>query len=217
MKVRIFSHYVGMQILRFGVFILFVGVGSASASTYISGFDSYNNPILEMSYASTDEVVYSGSISDGGSIVYDTVLGTGAFQFDAVLSDLGAVSLHDVSLTTNADGGIRMQGLFDFTDLGFLNNNVIGDLIVQYDYDDTVDVTTFTYSPIAYGGSPYEGMLLLDGVISGHLLDFELTSTLLAYVENPYPTYSPVPVPPAVWLFGSGLLGLIGFARRMKI
>jgi hypothetical protein len=24
----------------------------------------------------------------------------------------------------------------------------------------------------------------------------------------------PVPVPPAVWLFGSGLLGLIGVARR---
>jgi len=27
---------------------------------------------------------------------------------------------------------------------------------------------------------------------------------------------SPVPVPAAVWLFGSGLLGLAGFARRRK-
>ena len=27
---------------------------------------------------------------------------------------------------------------------------------------------------------------------------------------------SPVPVPAAVWLFGSGLLGLVGFARRKK-
>ena len=27
-------------------------------------------------------------------------------------------------------------------------------------------------------------------------------------------TTSPVPVPPAVWLFGSGLLGLVGVARR---
>jgi hypothetical protein len=27
---------------------------------------------------------------------------------------------------------------------------------------------------------------------------------------------SPVPVPAAVWLFGSGLLGLIGIARRKK-
>lgn len=30
------------------------------------------------------------------------------------------------------------------------------------------------------------------------------------------PTMSPVPVPAAVWLFGSGLLGLAGFARRRK-
>jgi len=29
-------------------------------------------------------------------------------------------------------------------------------------------------------------------------------------------TVSPVPIPPAVWLFGSGLLGLIGVARRKK-
>ena len=26
-----------------------------------------------------------------------------------------------------------------------------------------------------------------------------------------------VPVPPAVWLFGSGLIGLIGVARRKKL
>lgn len=29
-------------------------------------------------------------------------------------------------------------------------------------------------------------------------------------------TYDPVPVPAAVWLFGSGLIGLIGVARRRK-
>ena len=28
--------------------------------------------------------------------------------------------------------------------------------------------------------------------------------------------YSPVPVPAAVWFFGSGLIGLVGVARRKK-
>ncbi|MDX2505336.1 MAG: hypothetical protein QNL62_12790 [Gammaproteobacteria bacterium] len=32
-----------------------------------------------------------------------------------------------------------------------------------------------------------------------------------------YASFSPVPVPAAVWLFGSGLLGLIGIARRKTI
>lgn len=35
-------------------------------------------------------------------------------------------------------------------------------------------------------------------------------------LDNVQVAVAPVPVPPAVWLFGSGLLGLIGFARRKK-
>jgi hypothetical protein len=33
---------------------------------------------------------------------------------------------------------------------------------------------------------------------------------------NTFAKFSPVPVPAAVWLFGSGLLGLIGIAKRKK-
>jgi hypothetical protein len=35
-------------------------------------------------------------------------------------------------------------------------------------------------------------------------------------LDNVQVAVAPVPVPPAVWLFGSGLLGLIGLARRNK-
>lgn len=35
-------------------------------------------------------------------------------------------------------------------------------------------------------------------------------------IDNVMVTATPVPVPTAVWLFGSGLLGLIGIARRKK-
>jgi len=48
-----------------------------------------------------------------------------------------------------------------------------------------------------FGGVPY--VLRLEGSISGEL-----------------PAVSAVPVPAAVWLFGSGLLGLVGVARRRK-
>jgi hypothetical protein len=35
-------------------------------------------------------------------------------------------------------------------------------------------------------------------------------------LDNVQVAVAPVPVPPAVWLFGSGLLGLIGVARRRQ-
>lgn len=48
-------------------------------------------------------------------------------------------------------------------------------------------------------------------------MNFDLTSVHLDYpwqcLSCPPP---PVPVPPAAWLFGSGLLGLIGLARRRR-
>jgi hypothetical protein len=31
-----------------------------------------------------------------------------------------------------------------------------------------------------------------------------------------YASFTPIPVPAAVWLFGSGLLGLVGISRRKK-
>lgn len=46
---------------------------------------------------------------------------------------------------------------------------------------------------------------------------FGVTSNVLGTVKVSY-TYLPaaVPIPPASWLFGSGLLGLVGMARRKK-
>jgi hypothetical protein len=43
------------------------------------------------------------------------------------------------------------------------------------------------------------------------VVEFELTSDSLTDWRQP--AANPVPVPAAVWLFGSGLLGLIGVAR----
>ena len=47
----------------------------------------------------------------------------------------------------------------------------------------------------------------------GNIMPFQL------FTESNAPIFSElvaVPVPPAIWLFGSGLLGLIGIARREK-
>lgn len=47
---------------------------------------------------------------------------------------------------------------------------------------------------------------------------FDLTGTGTGPISAQFAAYSPaaVPVPAALWLFGSGLLGLLGIARRKK-
>jgi len=61
---------------------------------------------------------------------------------------------------------------------------------------------------------------LSDPALEGQLLQFGFNTVNTEYdysgVFYDNIIFSPVPVPAAVWLFGSGLLGLIGIARRKK-
>ncbi len=45
-------------------------------------------------------------------------------------------------------------------------------------------------------------------------IEFFASATFLAGVDNPFPNYSPVPIPISAFLFGSALLGLAGTKHR---
>lgn len=80
------------------------------------------------------------------------------------------------------------------------------DVIQVWDVVANVDGTTSYVSTAvtdSNGTNAVPGLAMIDGPFQGYNANFNMTT-------------SAVPVPAAVWLFGSGLLGLVGVARRKK-
>lgn len=83
------------------------------------------------------------------------------------------------------------------------------------------DTTANANDFIANTGGTIGGNPFADGPFAGFNANFDITSMTFTSQGgvinggNPFPV-SAVPVPAAVWLFGSGLLGLVGVARRKK-
>ena len=105
-------------------------------------------------------------------------------------------SLTNLFFVTNPDSTISMAGKFLWT-------NSVGLTTSSY---------TQLFQPLGAGGE----LIALDGdmnnvkgnrLIDGPFLGYSL------YLEG---TVSPVPLPAAAWLFGSGLIGLMGNARNKK-
>lgn len=101
-------------------------------------------------------------------------------------------TFHDTTFTDNNDGTYSGLILFDVVYDSSVFNDVLIDII--WDITDTGIVST-RYGRIAIDSPWFPGSFMTFNV--------DLSP-------------NPVPIPSAVWLFGSGLLGLIGVARRKK-
>lgn len=164
--------------------------------------------------------VTGGSIDISGYSLWESDLGTARHVFPSgtilnsyepiVIFGGGVPNLPGIQTQTasNADPGIAFGlGLSDATDRVILrdsSNNIVFDI----EYDSTVDAITdqsLTRSPDLTGS--YVGHSSAQG---------SLSSFSPGTFINGAPISAPVPIPSAVWLFGSGLLGFIGMAKRKK-
>jgi hypothetical protein len=106
----------------------------------------------------------------------------------------------------SADSGLG--GLLD-VNLGFSAS--AGSMFTIVENDD-IDLVTATFFGLAEGGT-------FSKVFDNHIFEFEISyvgGTGNDIVLN-VASVSVVPVPPAVWLFGSGLFGIVGVARRRQL
>jgi hypothetical protein len=96
---------------------------------------------------------------------------------------------------------------------------------VTYNFDAPFDIIVGGAST-AYGGSSIVELPgnVLEGVEGNGTIQFQGTFTSISFTVPTIESWhgftigapAAVPIPPAVWLYGSGLLGLAGIARRRK-
>ncbi|UCB53799.1 MAG: VPLPA-CTERM sorting domain-containing protein [Thiotrichales bacterium] len=182
-------------------------------------------PILSAPVIADNRVIDTLNIGAGGEFADgDPIQILLQVQFDAAVQQQGRAS------------GI-MQGDFQLR----ANEGPVGNsLLVDYTTGALNPPQAFTYSNLweflidATVGSvvTYDSLMQTDingtafdpGVTGTNLMSFDATiafshapgyEDLVLTTDSGAPV-SPIPVPAAVWLFGSGLIGLIGIARRSK-
>ncbi len=121
---------------------------------------------------------------------YSVDTGAGMYNFTVAEGQVGAHMLLDWGLTSNID------------------------VVNVWDVSSSGDIQTYTSTDWDGDGIP-GGAMLDSGALVGFSASFNLEGSDLANVNITPP--SAVPVPAAVWLFGSGLLGLVGVARRKTV
>lgn len=132
----------------------------------------------------------------------------------------GGVSIYDVQSATPASDGISYSSYDPINDsytLGTLNQGPAPLAVTTLNTSALCTPGFDCLSNALSGGAPFtddgiSGSPLIDGAFVGLNVNFDIGSGDSLTVLS----VSSVPVPAAVWLFGSGLLGLIAVSRRKK-
>jgi hypothetical protein len=168
-------------------------------------------------------VVITGSINGllGSTPVTGTYSGTGT----AILDSAGTLIVTDFTTSSTTAGGANTDTgtvAFAGTYAGTTFTATSGTFTTLTCGPATSSACGFLKlnTPTAFVAGSVSGAVVADptgGVVSAETKQFGTVTVLETYTFSGFtPVVSTVPLPPAVWLLGSGLLGLVGTARRRR-
>ena len=180
----------GWDVTAFGDGEVFLTeVGDASATGSISVID----PAVSLSIL--DSIIQSSNSSGSAS------------------NGLAAtVALTDLDITVDNTSGQDLTFSFDYSIMLDASTTGIADASAFVDFLDDLGFVDILANVDAFDGSA--GNLALNGRFAFDLADGEFN--LITGAVDSFGSAEAVPVPAAVWLFGSGLLGLVVVARRKQ-
>jgi len=186
---------------------------SANAAFVITGAASESLPIAGNDF--NDDLIGEGisNMTTGEQLSVDT---EGFVTFYYIAAESGYTNSFNSgsnTITENNEG-------FDWDGWSSFTISVAADEVLDFSF---TSATAHALTPVDNAsGTSLEGL----GIMTGG----DMSELVLAYNDNALGTgdadfddmlvraeFSAVPVPATVWLFGSGLLGLIGIARRRKL
>lgn len=199
------------------VLALTLGTGAASAATMTSATFSLLAP---NGISSINDVNVTGAIGAGTFSVASPTPFKGFFwtTHDGVTFGPGTYTIDTIEggTYTGIEVGAGQVGghiLFDW------NTTRDIDVVMVWDVTDNGDGTYdyFSTDPVVAGPNAepdgVRGVAMIDGAFPGFSANFDFTT---ATSPEDAVGAAVVPVPAAVWLFGSGLLSLVSVARRRK-
>ena len=223
-----------------------LSMGFAPAAQAVSTYDaaaSFSLTLTDVTDLTGFTVTSGWSVDAFGSGVVDLFESgdASASGTTSVVDPAVSLSILDGITQTSTASGIATDGVaetFTFSDLDITVDNFSGqNLTFSFDYDimavvmaigddalanttvDMLDDLGFVdilaiadASAMSGSGSSANSQF---GTIQFTLSDDE-SNIISGFVDSSGTAASVVPVPAAVWLFGSGLIGLVGVARRKK-
>lgn len=173
--------------------------------------------MLSMMYVKAEaatQIVYSGDYAIGindlqvsslGNYDVTFTFGTATDLFNATGSNVGDWDFPG-AVTVGADALMAAQAIRDTLNAPDPNVQIINNTYTEY------------YIPFYRSSAGNDNIGAWDGTWSDNQwnVDPASSATISRYDQCLYAKFTPVPIPGAVWLFGSGLIGIVSVRRKIN-